>query len=266
MLELFECEMRTLPQAAQDQETWEISGTPFHFDSWVMQQVATFLAYSDSAESGRRFFRPILDRGPAARYWVRDFLQAWVRVGLEFHGTTAAYIAIWQDMVRYAMALPQWQPRSNVVVWCPAEALAADLVGLGGESSAVLGKVDHADVVRQMAPVFQEWGDAWLKYPSATAALAHFLPTGSGRVLLPQGLRQLAGVVASFPSDDWHRYDLGALLTKAIAACWQHLRREVESEPQLRSDFLAILTVLCAHQVPEALHLRSRVSTTISAT
>jgi hypothetical protein len=176
-----------------------------------------------------------------------------------------AYVAIWQDMVRYAMALPQWQPRSNVIVWCPAEALAADLVGLGREASSVFGKAAFADVVHHMAPVFQEWGEAWLKYPSVAAAFAHFLPTESGRVLLAQGLRQLAGVVGSFRSDDWHQYELGPLLSQAIAACWEHLRHEVESEPQLRSDFLGILAVLCARQVPEALHLRSRVSTTIGA-
>ena len=111
-----------------------------------------------------------------------------------------------------------------------------------------------------MVPVFEHWASQWLKHASASAWFAHFLPTESGQVLLSLGIKQLASVVGSFEQRDWHRHELGVLFTEALAACWKYLRNEVESQPDLRKAFLSILTDLCARQVPEALHLRNKVS------
>jgi hypothetical protein len=113
--------------------------------------------------------------------------------------------------------------------------------------------------------VYQEWGSKWLRYGSIAAWFAHFLPTESGRVLLAQGITQLADVVGSFRDDDWHRYSLGAVLTDALAACWKYSQQEVESQPDLRKAFLGMLAALCARQIPEALHLRNKVSETLVA-
>ena len=86
------------------------------------------------------------------------------------------------------------------------------------------------------------------------------LRTESGRVLLPHGIKQLAATAGSLPDDDWHRHSLGGLFTEALSSCWHYLQREVESDTGLRQAFLRILAVLCARQIPEAIHLRAKVS------
>jgi hypothetical protein len=111
-----------------------------------------------------------------------------------------------------------------------------------------------------MAGAFEQWGNRWLRYAFASGWFAHFLLTESGRVLLPQGIKQLAGTVGSLPDEDWHRHSLGGLFTEALSSCWHYLQREVESDARLRQAFLRILAVLCARQIPEALHLRAKVS------
>ena len=68
-----------------------------------------------------------------------------------------------------------------------------DLMGLRGAQASVLGKAKYISVVRAMVPAFEEWARLWLKYGSVAAWFAHFLPTESGRVLLAQGIKQLAG-------------------------------------------------------------------------
>ena len=162
-------------------------------------------------------------------------------------------------MVRYAMTLPAWQP-SERGYWSRAESLAVDLVGLHEAQASFLGQAKYQTVVSAMAPVFEQWASLWLKHASAAAWFAHFLPTESGQVLLATGIKQLAGVVGSFEDRDWHHHGLGVLFTEALAACWKYLRNEVELQPDLRKAFLSILTDLCARQIPEALHLRNKVS------
>jgi hypothetical protein len=194
---------------------------------------------------------------------VEDFLQAWVSIGLEMSADLVTFSKIWDDLARYAMTLPAWQPAEGNY-WCRAESLVVDLMGLRERQVSVLGKAKYKSVVSAMAPTFADWARLWLKYGSVAAWFAHFLPTESGRVLLAQGIEQLAGFVGSFEERDWHHHGLGVLLTEALAACWKYSRNEVELQPDLRKAFLSILTDLCARQVPEALHLRTRVSEVLS--
>jgi hypothetical protein len=257
--ELYDMEMRTLPRPEPGEDNYEIEGTAYEFDVWVMARVAEFIVHANSVDIARTFYRPILELGPAARYWVEDFLQSWVCVGLEMSADLGTFSKIWNDMVRYAMTLPAWQPGEGNY-WCRAESLVVDLMGLREAQASVLGKEKYIDVVRAMAPAFEEWARKWLKYGSVAAWFAHFLPTESGRVILAQGIKQLASFVGSFEERDWHHHGLGVLLTEALAACWKYLRTEVGLQPDLRKAFLSILTDLCARQIPEALHLRTKVS------
>ncbi|HUZ95810.1 MAG TPA: hypothetical protein VMU57_12955 [Edaphobacter sp.] len=261
--ELYDMEMRTLPRPEPGEDNYEIEGTAHEFDVWVMARVAEFIVQANSVDIARTFYRPILDLGPAARYWVEDFLRSWVGVGLEMSADLATFSKIWDDMVRYAMTLPAWQPGERNY-WCRAESLVVDLMGLREAQASVLGNAKYIGVVRAMVPAFEEWARLWLKYGSVAAWFAHFLPTESGRVLLAQGIKQLAGFVGLFEDRDWHHHGLGVLLTEALAACWKYLRNEVELQPDLRKAFLSILTDLCARQVPEALHLRNKVSEVLS--
>jgi hypothetical protein len=257
--ELFELEMRSLPRPAPGERHCEIEGTPYHFDIWVMTRVAEFIVSVNSVEIARLFHRPIIELGPAGRYWVEDFLQTWVSVGLEMTADPSTFVNIWEDIVHYAMSLPAWQPDEDGY-WAPAERLAVDLVGLHEMAASVLGQAKYQTVVEAMAPVFEEWASCWLKHASAAAWFAHFLTTESGRVLLSLGIKQLAGAVGQFRDRDWEHHDLGALLSEALAAGWKYLPNDIEAQSDLRKAFLGILTHLCARQIPEALHLRNKVS------
>ena len=259
--ELFALEMRTLPHAQANEEDYEIQGTPYPFDAWVMARVAEFIASANSVEVARQFYRPIVELGPPGRYWVDDFLQAWISYGLQLSTDLVAFAKIWEDMVRYTITLPSWQP-SPSGRWSRAESLAVDLVGMHDAAATVLGHGKYRSVVSAMAPVFEDWAGRWLKHASAAGWFARFLQTESGQVLLPMGTTQLAGVVTCFEERDWHDHGLGGQFADALAACWKHKQHEVESQPGLRKAFLCVLTELCARQVPEAMHFRNKFSDT----
>ena len=225
----------------------------------MLQRVAEFIVEENSVEVARTFYRLILDLGPAAHYWVDDFLQTWVQTGLEMTSDPANFAKIWTEMVDYAMALPAWQPSARGY-WSRAESLAVDLVGMHEGAASVMGQAEHKTVVQAMAPVFERWTRAWLNHGSVAGWFAHFLTTESGGVLLAMGIKELAKVVGSFEDRDWHQQGLGGIFTDALAACWKQMQNEIEQQPELRKAFLQILTELCARQIPEALHLRNKVS------
>jgi hypothetical protein len=257
--EVFDLELRTLPRPEQDDERSEIQGAPYDFDRWVMARATEFVAHTNSVETARIFYRPILELGPAANYWVEDFLQSWISMGLQVSPDLQGFALIWREMVAYTETLPAWQ-RGEGNYWNRAEPLAGHLMGLSQTGIAVLGDAKYESLISSMAVTFEQWGNRWLKYASAAGWFAYFLRTESGRVLLPQGVKQLAATVGPLPDRDWHHHDLGALFTEVLSSCWKYLQKEVESDAGLREAFLRILAVLCARQIPEALHLRTKVS------
>jgi len=262
--ELFELEMRTLPRPTLEQDYAEIDGTPFDFDYWILSRVAEYVATTPSADAAKNFYRPILELGPAGRYWVEAFLKPFVSRGLAITNDLARFSARWAEIVEFALALPNWQPKPGFS-WNPAEALAADLMGLSEVQSEVLGKAQYLSVVTAVQPVFERWAKVWLGSGSVAAWFCKFLLTESGSALLPWGIEQLADLLSCFEESDWQRYHLGDHLTDVLAACWKSRRSEIESRPSRQTAFLQLLTELCARQVPGALQLRTRVSEILAA-
>ncbi len=257
--ELFDALMRTLPQPKPEDDRPEIQGTPYDADRWMIARVAEFVAHSNSVETARAFYRPVLDLGPAGKYWVEDFLESWIGQGLPVSADMQGFAQIWQDMVAYVETLPMWQP-GDANYWCRAEGLAVHLMGLSEIGITVLGAGKFSGLVGSMAPTFERWGNRWLKYGSAAGWFAYFLRTESGQVLLPQGVKQLAAVASSLPDREWQHHDLGPLFTEVLSLCWKHRQKDVQKDASLREAFLRLLAVLGARQIPEALHLRARVS------
>jgi hypothetical protein len=261
--ELFDMLMRTFPPLEKGGERVEIDGTPYESDRWIMARVAEFIARVNSVELARKFYRPILELGPAGRYWVEDFLRSWMTAGVRISPDLQGFAEIWRDMASYTEGLPTWQP-ANGNYWSRAEGLAMHLMGLSEAGVKVLGDAKYKPLVASMAATFERWGNRWLEHGSVAGWYAYFLRTESGQVLLEQGVRQLGAVVESLSDDDWHRHDLGGMLTEVLSLCWKYGQKKIENEGDLRNAFLHILAVLCARQVPEALHLRNKVSELMS--
>ena len=79
--ELFNLQLRTLPRPDPEDHRSEIQGTPYQTDGWIMGRAAEFIAHANSVETARGFYRPVLELGPAGKYWVEDFLQSWIGWG-----------------------------------------------------------------------------------------------------------------------------------------------------------------------------------------
>jgi hypothetical protein len=206
--ELYNLEMQTLPRPKPGEESFEIEGTAYDFDWWVLSRVAEFISRQNSVEVARTFYRPILELGPVARYWVEDFLQAWITRGIEISPDLVMFSKIWDDLAQYAMSLPAWRPGDGSY-WSRAESITVDLMGLRDSQTTLLGQAKYRSVITAMAPTFDQWASHWLKYGSVAAWLCRFLPTESGQIWLSTGITHLAAQFTSFRDRDWQDYGLG---------------------------------------------------------
>ncbi len=158
--EVFDMEMCSLPRPEANDNRSEISGTPYDADRWVTARVAEFIAPANTVQVARSFYRPILERGPAAKYWVEYFLGAWFSDGLAVSEDLNGFGAIWQDMIAYTETLPGWQP-SDGNYWSRAEGLAVHLMGLSEIGIKVLGEKKYKTLISSMAAAFERCGSRW---------------------------------------------------------------------------------------------------------
>jgi hypothetical protein len=127
--ELFDLLMRSLPRPEEGDLRTEIDATPYESDGWIIGRIAEFIAHVNLVETARKFYRPVLELGPAGRYWVEDFLRSWTTAGVQASPDLQGYAEIWRDMAVYTEGLPVWQPAKGNH-WSRAEGLAVHLMGL----------------------------------------------------------------------------------------------------------------------------------------
>jgi hypothetical protein len=178
--EVFDLVLRTLPRPKPDDERSTIEGTPYQSDRWAMARVAEFVAHRNSVETAREFYRPILELGPAAKYWVEDFLQSWILQGLQVSPDLEGFARIWQDMVAYTETLPAWQPGEGNY-WNRAAPLATELMGLSETGVAVLGDAKYKDLLDgwRLRAVGQSLAEICLRVWMVRSFSAHGIRSGT---------------------------------------------------------------------------------------
>jgi hypothetical protein len=137
-------------------------------------------------------------------------------------------------------------------------------MGLRERARKVLGDAKSAELIQEMSSVYERWASVWLRFSSPASWFAYFLITESGTSLIPMGIKQFARVADSLEERAWQEHGLADMLAEVLSRAWKHFSKEIELQIELRSAFLQLLTILCARQVPEALHLRTRVAGVLS--
>jgi hypothetical protein len=83
---------------------------PSNFEQFVFRLVARALPYLRPHEDPASFWRPILDLGAPAHYWIEHFFWEWFTEGIRQPQAPENFTRIWSEMVHYATLHPLWMP------------------------------------------------------------------------------------------------------------------------------------------------------------
>lgn len=232
----------------------EIDGTPYEFERWVFARIADLVPQLTAGENPRSFWQPILDLGPAAHYWIEDYLQEWFTTGLRSAGDLEAFAKLWKEMVLYSFESPIWKPETLRLTY-DLQNLATEIMGLG-MTLQVVGGENFSEAIQSMAPLFEEWAKRWLAYPAVACRFAALLSTTAGTTLLSMGIKQLAGAIDHYSESDWRPNHFDETLAEALQSCWRKAHGQMDTDLDLKRAFVGLLNVLCKRLNPEALELR----------
>jgi len=246
--------LRMLPSTEEDQE---VDGTPYELDHWVFELVAKVIPKLTPEENAESLWRPILELGPAAHYWVEGFLSDWFIHGERASPAPELFVSHWHAMIRHALQSPTWTPGS----WLSRrhlEDMFIQLMGLGWAAEAVR-EAKYAAEIESMLPAYKAWAHRWLQHSRSAASFAAFLARPAGRKLISPGIRWLHSAVAGYDDRDWRWDNLEGNLVEALHACWSQQGHLLGNNRDLKDAFFGLLGLLTRRQTPSAMELRDRV-------
>lgn len=257
LLSLF---LDTMPKVEQPRQ--EVEGTPYEFDRWVLKLTAATVAQLSTENEARPFWRPIMDLGPGAHYWIESFFHEWFLTGRQFAPSLEEFGERWREMIAYSFEAATWARGTGQSYHL--EDCAIEVMGLGLTMSFIAAD-EFIRVIQSLAPLYEKWGGEWLSHSRPLSHFGHFLCRPGGRGLLPSAIIWLNRGVQSMSEYGWQERDLADTLAGVLRVAWRHERDGVGANADLQKNFLQLLNTVCNRLNADALALRAEVSQSLSA-
>jgi len=236
---------------------WEIPGTPYDFDHWVMGRFASLVSELDSAKKQRALWEPILDLGVGAHRWIEVFLQAWFLQSLQEDPSSSRILTIWKDMIEFAFTSPKWESGDG---WYHLQKLWCTLMGMNPLIRS-LWREAQRPIISAMEPYFERWAARFLAHPFYALELARFLQQPAASVLLAKGLPWLSQA-AETSERFWKEGDIHSEMAELLEISWCEHEKLVRHSTTTFASFKILLMRLAERQNPVALELQNRLAGT----
>ena len=203
------CTLRMLGEDTEDE--LKVSGTPTDWDHWVLERIASLISQLRPDEHPEQFWKPILELGTRAHYWIETFLTNWFIQGLGCGKASDAFVRGWGAMADFVFSSPQWSferarnPFDLERIWC-------HIMGFDSLCFPVW-TAEQKDIVRRMYGAYRRWAEQHLTRPRCAVEFISFLETGAAEDLLLDGLVWLEEAAAQVGAEFWTERDIEGKLS-----------------------------------------------------
>jgi hypothetical protein len=233
-------------------DDWEVNGTPYEFDRWVLGRIASVMPEMRPIENGAALWRSILDLGVGAHYWVEDFLEEWFLQGLWQPPASQQFIGIWKKMLDHVFASPSWQVSRG---WLRLEKLWCTIMGMGARYRSKWVEA-HRPTVSQMLSYYERWAGTFMNRPRCAIEFAQFLEQPAAADILCRGLQWLAA--AAETKEFWQEHEMKSVVAGLLETTWRLNERALRRSADGLQAFKSLLQALVDAQEPVALELQHR--------
>jgi hypothetical protein len=255
--EALDCVLRTFPENIGDDK--EYANTPYEVDRQVFDRIAALLPQLRTNEQPADFWKPILNLGGAAHYWVDDFINSFLSAGLQMVPVSPTFVRIWEAMIEYAFASPQWTGRRFRLREIWRALLGQDWV------IRSLWTKEQQPVVAEMKPYIERWAKELLCDAHELTIFFHFVETDAAQFLVSDALDWVAPLLKDADEWFWRREEDRNSFASFLSVAWDRHWTMIKRNPRALEGFKSLAAKLAAHQNPLSLEISSRVATGMSS-
>lgn len=251
--EVLSCVLRTFP--AEIGDAHEYDGTPYETDRHVFQRVTATLLRLRPDEGPAEFWQPILELGPAAHYWVSDFLNSFLTAGLQQSPVSHAFIRTWKSMLQFAFASPKWSGTRRFhsgEIW-------QHLLGQDWVIRSLWVK-EHEPLLIEVKAYFERWAKEQLHHCRELRTFFHFLETEAASCLVCDGLAWATPLLRGADKWFWQYEDDRDAFASFLRLIWEKHWTTVRRNSVAVEGFKTLAAKLAAYQNPLALEISTRVA------
>ncbi len=238
-----------------DEEIERIDGTPGKFEDWGLEKIAQVLLQLHPSEDRQAFWKPILNLGAPAHYWIEKFLRDWMWYGFTLSQYEHVFIQVWKEMMGFVFSSPKWDhniakhSHELAELWNDVIGFSASLPDLQGEHKT--------RIVTQMRPYYKRWVSLHLVPGYNGSIFMDFLQTPAVKNICLDGLLWLEQAASEKESDFRHeQYNLAKLLV----FYWQNHRARLRQHSTYWEAFTNFLQQLVRQGNNIAIELSRHIS------
>ena len=235
----------------------EIDGLPSDFDHWTLQIIARAIPCLEPGEQPDELWRPLLDRGPPAHQWIERFYWHWFTDGLKNAESTMAFVAVWREMVSYALRHPAWDP--SHARRFELEGLVVELLCLDQRWDVIARDEANSEFITSLTDIFDAAFQRWGMMPKVVRGFAAFAIEPGVKGLILPGILWVSAAAKEYDSYDW-KYGLEESVIAFLHVCWERESLRILEDPALRGHFFALLAILVSRRSHAAIALNDRVA------
>lgn len=248
--------LNRVPSIALDSDD-RIEGAPSEFDNWILQTIANSIPYVEAADARDSLWKPILDRGAFAHYWVEHFFWHWFTNGFAAAGSANRFVDLWRPMIEYALVQSSWNPHKAPSF--DVDRVVVQLLSLDGRWTKRLTLSENAAALAQLKEVFERALKYWGNSPLVVARFTEFVVLPGPSQFLVQALHWLLPHVQGFDAYDW-KHGVEEAIIEYLGVCWAQKREGLSSDKNSREAFLILLALVTARGSPAAIALSRRIA------
>jgi hypothetical protein len=253
--EALDCTVRTLSVGLQEEE---IDSTPYDSDQWVFNRIAVLLPQLQETETPAEFWKPVINLGPRAHYWVNSFLGSWFLYGLKSAPVSDDFVRIWMAMLDFTFSAPRWNHSRARAYRYRLDELWNKIMGFGHAWAP-----EHKFIISKMQSYYGRWATAHMGRSPCAAAFVRFIRDSAAEPLLQDGLVWVANAARTSQRHFWDEHGLQDDLASLLETVWRSHRSKLLVRGQFVEAFKELLKGLADRQNRLGLALMDQVKTTI---
>jgi uncharacterized protein YlzI (FlbEa/FlbD family) len=234
-------------QLFDDEKQYDsLEGMPYAFDKWLFSRLPKVILSCDTNADAKKLWQPILELGPVAHYWIKDFAYEWFSLLGMDSLDKVKFVSCWKEMLNLSLADTSWCKNKNYYTDC-----WSSLLGLDNLITNYIWVKDNSAALKGMEKYYEDYA---LNCHSSDRLneIVKFLNSRSGEEFRLMGLTWIDTALnkSSFYFNDKQHEEHIAILVKTVLEASGNLNRLPE---QYKCTLQRILKVLAERKNPLAM-------------